>query len=100
MIKRRISGYFQRSEVKTAVVRSQASGVFGFPAANRHHSRDGGFSEENFLKKLPVFGPLIAFLALEIYVLHDGVMTNQLGVARAWDRKLGELGNFSRNSSS
>ena len=74
MIERRISGYFQRSEVKTAVVRSQASGVFGFPAANRHHSRDGGFSEEDFLKKLPVSGPRMTFfLAIEIFTSYRGI---------------------------
>jgi hypothetical protein len=48
---------------------------------------------------LAVYGPWMTFLAVEIYVVHDGVGTAQLSLARAWppraaarawdDRKLG-----------
>ena len=57
------------------------------------------------MRKLDVSGPRMTFLALEIYVLYDGVRTAQLGMAgarppraaaRARDRKVGNFSNTSK----
>ena len=45
---------------------------------------------------LDISGPRVTFLALEIYILHDGVRTAQLGVARARDRKVCKFSNTSK----
>ena len=58
---------------------------------------------------LDISGPRVTFLALEIYILHDGVRTAQLGVARARppraaararDRKVCKFSNTSKQTSS